>query len=115
MVLSATLLEPFTESLLLGALMSWAIQRLFGWNWILLFVLHQATWLAVDLSVVKAIRGEALAGEELREFVVAWSVREALTLPIWIWAMFGTSVIWRGVTYRIKSTGEAIKISEDRS
>lgn len=110
MVLAATLLEPLTESLLLGGLAAWALRRSLGIMPIPFLLIHLAAWFWVDISVVKALRGEPLRGQELVEFAQAWAVREMLTLPIWIWAMMGSIVVWRGTRYRISRTGEAIRL-----
>lgn len=38
----------------------------------------------------------------LKEWVPAWLGREALALPIWVWAFYcGTSVTWRGQRFRV--------------
>lgn len=110
MVLAATLLEPFTESLLLGGLAAWALRRSLGVMPVPFLLVHIALWFWVDISVVKALRGERLKGQELVEFAQAWAVREFLTLPIWIWAMMGSVVVWRGTRYRILRSGEAIRL-----
>jgi ceramide glucosyltransferase len=112
MTLAATLLEPLTESLLLGIIASWAAHTLCGWPRWLFFLSHELAWIATDLGVLRALNGGGLDGDERMSFLVAWACREALALPIWLKAMVGDTVIWRGVTYRIVGSGEAIKVSE---
>ncbi len=111
MTLAATLIEPLTESLLLGVLASWAACTLCGWPRWLFFIMHELAWISTDLAVYRALNGGGLARDERVGFLVAWACREALALPIWLRAMFGNNVIWRGVTYRIVGSGEAIKVS----
>lgn len=106
MVLGATLVEPLTESLLLGALASWAFHTLFGVPSVLFFLVHEVSWLMVDLQVMKALKGEGLRSGEFFEFFTAWICREALALPIWLRAIIGETVVWRGVTYKILPSGE---------
>ncbi|KAJ9128369.1 hypothetical protein QFC24_000662 [Naganishia onofrii] len=107
MVLAATLVEPLTESLLLGALASWAFRTLFGISPILFFLAHEIAWLMVDLKVMKALKGEGLQGVgEFLKFFTAWVCREALALPIWLRAIIGDKVNWRGVTYKIHPSGQ---------
>ncbi|KAJ9125648.1 hypothetical protein QFC22_000610 [Naganishia vaughanmartiniae] len=114
MVLAATLVEPLTESLLLGALASWAFRILFGISSILFFLMHEIAWLMVDLRVMKALKGEGLQGVgEFLEFFAAWVCREALALPIWLRAIIGDKVNWRGVTYKIHPSGEAVKVVDE--
>jgi ceramide glucosyltransferase len=105
MVLAATLVEPLTESLLLGLLASWAFRTLLGIPPVLFFVVHQVSWLMVDLKVMKSLKGEGLQSGEFWDFFVAWICREALALPIWLRAIIGETVVWRGVTYKILPSG----------
>lgn len=107
MVLAATLIEPLTESLLLGVLASWAFHTLFGVSGVLFFLVHEVSWLIVDLKVMKALKGEGLRSGEFLEFFTAWMCREALALPIWLRAIIGEKVVWRGVTYKILPSGKS--------
>jgi ceramide glucosyltransferase len=109
MVLGATLVEPLTESILLGTLASWALHTLLGVSPVLFFLVHQVAWLIVDLQVMKALKGEGLRSVgEFIEFFTAWICREALALPIWLRAIIGETVVWRGVTYKILPSGESV-------
>ncbi|WVO17920.1 hypothetical protein L204_105618 [Cryptococcus depauperatus] len=47
MSLSATLLEPFTESIVSGLYGSWALSRLFGSNILPVFLVHMIAWLTL--------------------------------------------------------------------
>ncbi|WWD16790.1 hypothetical protein CI109_101222 [Kwoniella shandongensis] len=116
MTLPATLLEPFTESIVSGIYGSWAITRLLGANTFALFCLHMVIWLSVDLSTKKAletnVRGIGPLGSSLT-FLAAWTAREVMAMPIWLMAMTSSDVVWRGQKYRIIASGEAIQL-EDR-
>jgi ceramide glucosyltransferase len=105
----ATMLEPFTESIFGGLCGMWAIARLFGANVAALWLVHMATWLAVDLSVRRHL-GTNVRGmgppEGKLAFVGAWLVREVLAMPIYLYALCGDQVIWRGKTYRIGQSGK---------
>lgn len=109
MTLPATLLEPFTESLVAGVYSSWAIGRLTGWKHMWLwFVLNEVVWLLVDLDVRRRLATNAgnVPAPTTPAFILAWAAREALALPIWIYAMLGSTVVWRGNTYRVLASGE---------
>jgi len=111
MTLPATLLEPLTESIVAGIYSSWAIHYLTGggvpaWLW---WILNQVLWLAVDLDVRRNLSTNVRdMGPEptIPAFIAAWAAREALALPIWIYAMVGSTVMWRGNRYRILASGE---------
>lgn len=106
MVLTATLLEPFTESLVLSCIGSASCRHLFGVPAWLFFALHYALWLQVDLSVYSALGGKPLRSTERWPFLQGWLIREALALPIFLLAIFGDTVVWRGKRYRIIRDGE---------
>ncbi|WVR04083.1 hypothetical protein IAU60_001082 [Kwoniella sp. DSM 27419] len=111
--LIATLLEPYTESLVSGLYGAWAIQRLLGANIFPIFLIHLAAWLALDLSTRRAletnVRTIGPPGSQA-VFILAWASREALALPIWLIAMTSSQVVWRGRKYMIGVSGEAIRM-----
>lgn len=116
MVPAATYVEPFTESLVAG-LCGWVGLRTLvlvpwgytGYTWFLpFFVAHLCAWYAVDRGVLSALQqGAPLPPAERRYFLGAWCLRELLALPIWVWAMLGSSVTWRGRRYRILQDARA--------
>ncbi|KAL7422751.1 Ceramide glucosyltransferase [Cryptotrichosporon argae] len=111
MTFAATLLEPLTESVVAGVYGSWALARLIGADRAAVFTLHMAAWLAVDLGVRNALatRVRAVGPQtSLPVFVAAWAMRELLALPVWLYGMSGSDVVWRGRKYTIVGSGEAI-------
>ena len=106
--LLATLIEPFTESILCGIYGSWAIARLFGAAKSALLLVHMAIWLMVDLSVRQSlsthVKHIGLPSGTLL-FVAAWAMREVMTLPIWLYGITSSDVVWRGKKYRIIESG----------
>lgn len=110
MTLPATLMEPFTESIVAGIYGSWALHRLLGIWQPLAFVLNMALWLAVDLSVRRNLTTNVRhigPRTSTAAFITAWAARELLALPIWLYAMLGSTVMWRGHAYRILASGES--------
>jgi ceramide glucosyltransferase len=107
MTLAATLAEPFTESIVCGLYGSWSIARLFGATASALWVLHMGAWLMLDLGVRRALSTNVSEPRgSTAGFVLAWMVREVLALPVWLYAMMGSVVVWRGQRYRILGSGE---------
>jgi ceramide glucosyltransferase len=107
--LFAVIIEPFTESIICGIYGSWAIARLFGATKISLFVLHMALWLFVDLGVRNALDTNVKdigPPSSTITFVLAWAARECLALPIWLYGITSSDVVWRGKKYRIMDSGE---------
>jgi ceramide glucosyltransferase len=123
----ATLVEPGTECFLCSAYgafgltaLPWAHQNLGipqTWSaFALLWLISVAAWAAVDWTVsILLYSGRTLAAEQSSElppfakpvqglsrrpfthWLAAWLGREALALPIWVWAFWGGATVeWRG-------------------
>jgi ceramide glucosyltransferase len=106
MILSATILEPLTESVLVGALASASASSLFRFPAWLFLVVHFWLWLTVDLDVYASLAGHHPPPQSRTQFVVAWAVRELLAFPIWLFAVTGSIVVWRGKRYHMLRNGE---------
>ena len=106
MVIAATVLEPFTENLVASSIAAASANYLFGVSpWVFL-VIHHAAWLWVDLDVYESLASYPLPAHERWKFLGAWCIREMLTLPIWILAMCGDEVTWRGKQYQVLRAGQ---------
>ncbi|KAI0094373.1 glycosyltransferase family 21 protein [Irpex rosettiformis] len=114
MVFAATLIEPFTESIVVGVLAALGLRYLFGFPMWLFLPIHFAVWLAVDLDVYASLAGYPLpSGAVWWRFVGAYALREALALPIWMFAIWGSTVDWRGKTYIVMRNGEVRRSNRD--
>jgi ceramide glucosyltransferase len=105
-VLSATLLEPWTESIALGTITALSIHFLFGIPYLLFLVCHFSAWLLVDLDIYCSLAGHPPPQGSRTNFFIAWSIRELLAFPIWLYAVIGSQVMWRGKEYRMLRIGE---------
>lgn len=103
----ATAIEPFTESIMCGIYGSWAIARLIGATRLSLFIVHMALWFLVDLNVKKALESRAIGVPKPArlDFLLAWLAREILALPIFLFGVLRSDVVWRGKKYRIMGSG----------
>ena len=117
MVLAATLVEPTTELIICGLMGTYAVSvlifgRLFSARF---FVFHMACWLVCDYiqyhvwarhinSVTQGPLWLHAIGpsRSLHLWVKTWCLRELLALPIWVAAMVGHEIEWRGKPFRIK-------------
>lgn len=120
MVLMATLVEPTTESLVSGIFGTFSISTLLWGRWFSwrLFLVHLAIWMATDYvqfyTLVNSMAGAKYTPEWLHhkslpplqrsfaDWAYVWALRELLALPIWIWAMVGHEIDWRGKPFKIK-------------
>ncbi|OCH94699.1 glycosyltransferase family 21 protein [Obba rivulosa] len=115
MVFAATMVEPLTESVLLGCLASAALKHLAGVPPWLFLPVHFALWLAVDLDVFSSLAGHPVPADSRLAFLGAWMMRELLALPIWVLAIVGNEVEWRGRRYSVMRNGEVRRVGNTTS
>jgi ceramide glucosyltransferase len=106
MMLSATLLEPWTESIALGVVAALSVHCLFGIPHWLFLICHFSAWMFVDLDVYCSVAGHPLPHGSRSSFFVAWAIRESLAFPIWLYGVVGSHVTWRGKKYKMLRNGE---------
>lgn len=119
MVKAATLVEPSTESIICGFLGTFAISTLV-WKQtfnVRFFLLHMACWLVCDYCQYYTLahninnsrhmplwlQNIAPMSRSLGDWIQIWLLREAFALPIWIEAMVGQEINWRGRPFKIKT------------
>ncbi|TKA76971.1 hypothetical protein B0A55_04919 [Friedmanniomyces simplex] len=140
----ATLVEPGTECFLCSAYGAFAVSHLplfynkmaipqtwtaFAWFWLL----SVAIWCAMDrvlylhLHSAKSIEVDEHTPSFARppkagrrrvfgEWLLAWLGREALALPIWVWAFWGgTKVQWRNRRFWVGMDMKVHEIREDEA
>lgn len=107
MVLLATVLEPFTESVVASIMGATCFKVLFGVTPSIFVPLHFTLWLAVDLDVYISISGHGSRNRITLGFIAVWVAREILAFPIWLLAITGDEIIWRGQRYQVLKNGEA--------
>ncbi|KAG5653355.1 hypothetical protein H0H81_000977 [Sphagnurus paluster] len=106
MVFAATLLEPFTECVMLVTIASLSLRYIFSIPPWVTVILHFTVWLSVDLDVYASLAGHPLPATIRWQFLTAWAVRELLALPIFLLAICGDEVVWRGNKYQVLRNGE---------
>ncbi|KAI0271420.1 glycosyl transferase family 21-domain-containing protein [Gloeopeniophorella convolvens] len=111
MTLAATLVEPFTESVVLGVLAAASLRFLTGMPVHIFLPAHFLLWILVDLDVYASLAGYSLPSSKRWSFLVAWWTRELLAFPVWLLAIIGDQVEWRGRRYRVLRNGEVERVS----
>lgn len=124
----ATLVEPGTESFLCSLYGAYAVTTLSWfhdalgipptWSAFAAFwLLSVSIWAAMDCTLYSVLHSMASVETDedtpafvrrrnlkrtFREWLLAWLGRELLSLPIWLWAVWGgTNVTWRGQRFRV--------------
>ena len=105
MVLSATIIEPFTECLALCIIGMFSVGPILGIPPLVFAATHLAAWLSVDLGVYAALAGHPLPVSEWWSFIGAWAIREIAAFPIWVMGVVGNEVTWRGEPYAMLRNG----------
>jgi ceramide glucosyltransferase len=111
MVLTATIAEPFTECVVLALIASACLRYLFGLSPWIFVVFHLPLWYLVDLDVYTSLAGHPLPADRRWSFALHWAARELLALPIFLLAICGNEVEWRGRKYQVIKNG-AVKIAD---
>lgn len=118
MVLAATLLEPTTESIVIGFMGAFWASRLLHLRFRLFFCMHLLIWCLTDWIQYCILSKVVFMDDQIRElpaflsqagrrrsfwdWLRIWVLREILALPIWIKAMCGSVIDWRNKPFRIK-------------
>ncbi|KAL1749171.1 nucleotide-diphospho-sugar transferase [Schizophyllum fasciatum] len=114
MVFAATLIEPLTESLMLCIIACLSLSRFLGLHPFFTFFLHYVPWIYVDLDVYASLAGHPLPPSLRWEFLAGWVAREVLAFPIYLLAIFGSEVEWRGHRYQVIKNGEVKRVTGEQ-
>lgn len=119
-VTAATLVEPITESIVCGLMGAYGFQQVLGTSVPLFLGVHWTWWFVNDYLLYGAlVRTSSLHASHAQKpipfvrFLRAWIWREVLALPLYLYAMAGTRISWRGQEYRCNSDGTAVAISRN--
>ena len=97
-VLAPTLLEPFSEAVLSGLTFAWALNGLMGVEMWKTLVAHFLYWAWCDWNMARTFDPDFVEGHKAA-FVFAWIARELTTFGLWVAAVSGNTVDWRGTKY----------------
>ncbi|KAI8578303.1 hypothetical protein K450DRAFT_248196 [Umbelopsis ramanniana AG] len=115
-VTAATLVEPITESIICGLMGAFGYSSRFGVSFGLFFLIHWLCWFLCDYTLYHTFLGSAqLKPQPLLHFVRAWFSREILALPLYVYAMVGDKIVWRGELYELQRDGTGVKVSKKDS
>jgi ceramide glucosyltransferase len=115
MEFAATLLEPLTESVVLSIIGFASLRHLTDLPAWAFFIVHFPLWLLVDLDVYASLAGHPVPNAMRWKFIGAWAAREVLALPVWLVAIIGDEVEWRGRKYQVLRNGEVRRAGGDSS
>ncbi|KAG0329088.1 hypothetical protein BGZ99_003472 [Dissophora globulifera] len=102
-VTAATVVEPFIEMTGCGLVASYGFNLLWNIHALNFLAFHVVIWFLVDLTMYQALSGEKV--ENLRGFLMAWSLRELAALPLFTYAVVGSTVDWRDQSFLLLRDG----------
>ena len=129
MVFAATLVEPTTESIVCGIMGTFALSN-FLWGTLFnfkLFAFHMLCWLVADYDQYQRwmrnidrtsprppwLQKFAAKNRSTGRWFQIWLMRELFALPIWIAAMVGHNINWRGKPFMIRKDLSASEIDTE--
>lgn len=110
MVPQWTLLEPFSECMLLGLLGSFSVSFLWALNPFVVFSIHVLLWFLLDYKLLCTIQDGPLTCSKT-DFLLAWLVRECTALLVFIKALADPKVTWRSREFKLRWGGYTEEIN----
>ncbi|KAF9110319.1 hypothetical protein BGX27_006501 [Mortierella sp. AM989] len=102
-VTAATVVEPFIEMIGCGLVASYGFNLLWNIHMLNFLAFHVVIWFLVDWTMYQALSGDKT--DNLRGFLMAWCLRELAALPLFAYAVAGSTVDWRDQTFLLLRDG----------
>ncbi|XP_052799673.1 ceramide glucosyltransferase-B-like [Mya arenaria] len=97
-------LEPLSECLLQGLVMSLCFQYVFGLSAMAFFLLHMLLWFLSDYTLLTSCQNGPLPFTKF-DFLCAWLLRECTTFYLTLKSHMTSVIVWRHRKYRLKWGG----------
>lgn len=91
--------EPLSECMLLGVIVSWAMEYMFGISPMGFFLLHVLLWFLCDYTLLRIVENGPLPFSKF-EFLVAWLLREVLAFYLTLQSHRTPYIKWRHKSYK---------------
>ncbi|RKP39636.1 glycosyl transferase family 21-domain-containing protein, partial [Dimargaris cristalligena] len=111
----ATIVEPFTESIVCGLLAAYGLYHYFRVAPGPFLVAHWIAWFLSDLAIFRNLHHGRMGGRPsslhggaetpLWYWAGIWLCRELFALPLYIYAVTGNTVAWRGRQFKLSLRG----------
>lgn len=115
MVPQWTILEPFSECLLLGFLGAMSISFLWALDPYAIFLFHVVLWFLLDYKLLCTIQNGPITCSTI-DYTMAWLVRECTAPLIFLKALSDPKVTWRSRIFKLRWGGYAEEVcTKDRT
>ncbi|XP_042214779.1 ceramide glucosyltransferase-like isoform X1 [Homarus americanus] len=106
MVPHTLVLEPVTECMVLGLVVSWAATVLLHADYLTFFLFHTLTWSLADWIMLNIVQNGPPPFSKF-EFVISWLFREVSALFIFLHAVWNPVISWRTGSFKLRWWGVA--------
>lgn len=106
-----TLLEPFAESLMSSLVGAFGMALIWGIHPLSFIGFHYVVWFVFDVLLFRTLMHQKIAN--YRAFLLAWSFREFVYLPLYFMSIMGNTVEWRGQRYKLLFGG-GVKLDDQQ-
>ncbi|XP_029200146.2 ceramide glucosyltransferase-like [Acropora millepora] len=107
-----SVLEPLTESVVIGILASWAVSHLWAFSVAFSFIKHLLLWFFLDYLLLKTVQGPNNPLPPLWKLFLAWLFREFSWLAFFLQAACGREIEWRTSHFVLQLGGKAERLQE---
>lgn len=97
-------LEPISECILQGLLLSWCVEYVFGVSPMAFFLMHVLVWFLIDYTLLRICQNGPLPFSKF-DFLCAWLFRECTSFYLSIKGHFSSVIVWRHRKYRLRWGG----------
>lgn len=110
MVPQWTLLEPFSECMLLGLMAALAFSFIWNCDPFAVFLFHILLWFLLDYMLLSTIQNGPLTFSKT-DFVVAWMIRESTAFLLYVKALANPEIRWRSRIFKLRWGGYAEELN----
>lgn len=107
-----SVLEPLTESIVIGLMATWAVWHLWEFSAIFFFIKHLLLWFFLDYMLLRSVQGPNNPLPPLWKLFVAWSFREFSWIVFFLQAACGRKIEWRTSHFVLQLGGKAERLQE---
>ncbi|XP_045604183.1 ceramide glucosyltransferase [Procambarus clarkii] len=106
MVPHTILLEPLSECMVLGLIVSWAATIVLRADYLVFFLFHTLSWSLADWIMLNIVQNGPPPFSKF-EFVISWLFREVSALFIFLHAVWNPVISWRTGSFKLRWWGVA--------
>lgn len=96
--------EPVSQCMVLGLMMSWAVNFLFDVSPLSFFLIHVLVWFLLDYFLIRVLENGPVPFSKF-EYIVCWFINELSYLVLILQSHWDPKISWRGRKFKLKWGG----------